>query len=814
MVMGNLWQDMRYGLRMLMKNPGFTLVAVVALALGIGANTAIFSVVNAVLLRPLPFENSERLMQVWSTSVKRGWNAAPASYLNYRDWREQNQVFEYMAAYSEASAAITYADVPEQIDGIGATSDLFKVLAAQPLMGRTFLPEDERAGGSHVVVLGYDLWQRRFNADPNIVGKQVKFDGESTTVVGVMPQGFRFPLDTGTIEFWIPLDPEQGYNKERGANYLSVVGRLKPNVTTEQAQAEMTAIGQRLEQQYPDKNMGKGVRLVSLYEQMVGQIRPALLILLGAVGFVLLIACANVANLLLARASSRHKEIAIRTALGASRMRVIRQLLTESLLLSFMGGMIGLLLAFWGVDLLGAAIPADIPRITEIGLDLKVLAFTTGVALLTGVVFGLVPALQVSKPDLTESLKEGGRGSTEGLRRNRTRSLLVVIEVALSLVLLIGAGLLIKSFVYLLNVKPGFNPEHVVTANVALPPVKYGESEQQAAFFRQVIERIQTLPNVEAAAVIAPLPLSGSMMQNILTVEGRPPLAPGEKLITDTRLISPDYMRVMGIPLIKGRTFTEQDGKDAPRVFVINETLARRYFPSEDPIGKRIKVSVRASSEKEDSGGEIVGIVGDVKHRSLDRESSPECYISYLQIPDPYMTLVVRTKSADPMGIAASLRSAIQQVDPEEPVFDIQTMNQVLAHSIATRRFNMLLLGIFASVALVLAGVGLYGVMNYSVAQRTHEIGIRMALGASARDVLKMVVGQGMLFTLIGLGLGLVAAFALTRVMGGLLVGVSTTDPWTFMGTAGLLALVALLACYIPARRAMRVDPMVALRYE
>jgi putative ABC transport system permease protein len=799
---------------MLLKNPGFTLVAVLALALGIGANTAIFSVVNAVLLRPLPYENPGRLMQVWSTSAWRGLTAAPASYLNYRDWREQSQVFESMAAYTDASAAITYADVPEQINGVGATADLFKVLDAKPLMGRTFVPEDERAGGSHTVVLSYSLWQRRFNADPNIIGKPIKFDGESTTVVGVMPQGFRFPLDAENPEFWIPLDPEQDYNKERGANYLKVIGRLKPDVTLSQAQSEMTAIGKRLEQQYQDKNAGKGVSVVSLYEEMVSPVRPALLILLGAVGFVLLIACANVANLLLARASTRQREIAIRTALGASRVRVIRQLLTESLLLSITGGVIGLLLAFWGVDFLSAAIPADIPRIKEMGLDLNVLAFTTGIAILTGVIFGLVPALQVSKPDLTASLKEGSRGSTEGLRRNRTRSLLVILEVALSLVLLIGAGLLIKSFVYLLNVKPGINPDHVLTANLSLPPVKYGESPEQSAFFQKVIERVEALPNVESAAVILPLPLSGSMMQNILTVDGRPPLAPGERLITNTRLISPDYMRVMGIPLIRGRTFTERDNQDSPRVFVINETLARKYFPGEDPIGKRIKVSVRATGEKEDAFGEIVGIVGDVKHRSLDRETDPECYVSYLQIPDPFMTLVVRTKSGDAAGLAASLRTAIQQVDPEQPVYDIMTMNQVLARSIATRRFNMLLLGIFACVALLLAGVGLYGVMNYSVAQRTHEIGIRMALGAQGKDVLRMVVGQGMLFTLIGLGLGLVAAFALTRVMSGLLVGVSTTDPWTFIGVSVLLALVALLACYIPARRAMRVDPLVALRYE
>jgi putative ABC transport system permease protein len=812
--MGNLFQDMRYGLRMLVKNPGFTLVAVLALSLGIGANTAIFSVVNAVLLRPLPFENSERIMQVWATNVKRGVNSNPASYLNFKDWREQGQNFEAMAAYSDASVAFTYADVPEQIDGTGATADLFKVLAAKPLLGRTFQPEDERAGGSHVVVLGYGLWQRRFNADPNIVGKQVKFDGESTTVIGVMPEGFRFPVDRiGDAEFYIPLDPEQDYNKERGANYLRVVGRLKPGVNIEQAQSEMTAIGQRLEQQYPNNNAGRGVRLVSLYEQTVGRIRPALLILLGAVGFVLLIACANVANLLLARASSRQKEIAIRTALGASRVRVISQLLTESLLLSVVGGTLGLIIAFWGVDLLAASIPSDIPRIKEMGLDLRVLGFTAAVSILTGIVFGLVPALQASKPDLTEALKEGGRGSTEGLRRNRTRSLLVVSEVALSLVLLIGAGLLIKSFVYLINVKPGFDPEHVMTAGLALPPVKYGESEQQAAFFHQVLEKVGTLPGVESAAVITPLPLSGSMMQNIISIEGRPKPAPGERLITSTRLVSPDYLRAMSIPLIRGRGFTEQDKTGAPRVFLINETLARQYFPGEDPIGKRISVSVRATQDKKDEVGEIVGIVGDVKHQSLDKEAGPECYIPYLQIPDPYMTLVVRTK-AEPAGMAGALRTAIQQVDPEEPVFDIATMNQIMARSIATRRFNMLLLGIFAALALILAGVGIFGVMNYSVTQRVHEIGIRMALGAQTSDVLKMVIGQGMLFTLLGVGLGLLAAFALTRLMSGLLVGVSATDPVTFAGVSLLLIVVAFIACYIPARRATRVDPMIALRYE
>ena len=812
--MGTLLQDLRYGLRMLTKNPGFTVVAVLALALGIGANSAIFSVVNAVLLKPLPFEKSEQLMQVWSTNTKRGQTSAPASYPNFADWRDQNNVFEHMAAYSGASAAFTYADLPEQLEGVGATVDLFKVLGAQPLMGRTFLPEDEKSGSSRVVVLAHSLWQRRFNSDPKIIGQQIKFDGESTTVIGIMPQGFHFPLDDENPEFWVPIDPKQSFNDERGANYLRVIALLKAGTSQQAAQAEMATIAGRLEQQYPDKNTGKGVRLVSLYEEVVKSIRPALLILLGAVGFVLLIACANVANLLLARASSRQKEIAIRTALGASRARVVRQLLTESLLLSLVGGCLGLMLALWGVDLLGAAIPADIPRVKEIGLDASVLGFTMAVSLLTGLVFGLAPALQSSKPDLNESLKEGGRGSTEGLRRNRVRSLLVITEVALSLVLLVGAGLMIKSFFYLSNVKPGFEPAHVVTANLSLPPVKYPGPKEQAAFFQQAIERVQVLPGVDSAAVIAPLPLSQSMYQNLVTIEGRPPLAPGEKLVTNTRLISPDYLRTMGIPLLKGRTFTAQDGKDAANVFLVNETFAERFFPGEDPVGKRISVSIRASAEDQDASGEIVGIVGDVKHHTLDKESGPECYVPSLAIPDAYMTLVARTNSSDPASLSAALRNAVQQVDRDQPVFDVQTMNQVLAKSVATRRFNMLLLGIFSAVALLLAAVGIFGVMNYSVTQRTHEIGIRMALGAQGSDVLKMILGQGMLLTLIGVVVGCGAALILTRVMSGLLYGVSATDPMTFAGVSLILSSVALLACYLPARKAMKVDPMVALRYE
>ena len=812
--MGTLLQDFRYGLRMLAKKPGFTLIAVMALALGIGANSAIFSVVNAVLLRPLPFENPERLVQVWGTNAKRGQTKAPFSYQNFADFREQNQSFEYMAAYTDASAAFTYADAPEQIEGCGSTADLFKVLGAKPLLGRTFEREDEVAGGTKIVVLSYNLWQRRFNSDPKIISQQIKFDGESYTVIGVMPKGFQFPLDDDNPEFWIPLDPEQSFNKERGANYLHVVGRLKPGTTLEQAGSEMVTIASHLEQAYPDKNTGKSVNLLSLHEQLVGAIRPALLVLLVAVGFVLLIACANVANLLLARASSRHKEIAIRTALGAGRRRIIRQLLTESLLLALCGGAVGLLLSLWGVDVLSAAIPADIPRVKEIGLDARVLGFTTAVSFLTGIIFGLAPALQASKTDLNESLKEGGRGSTEGLGRNRVRSILVVLEVALSLVLLISAGLLIKSFFQLMNVKPGLDPEHVLTASIALPPAKYAEVEQQTAFFQQVMEKVRTLPGVDSVAVVNPLPLSNSFIQNILTLLDRPPAAPGERLITNTRFVSPDYLRVMGIPLLKGRTFTEHDGGDRPYVFLVNETFVQRYYPNEDPIGKRIRLSVRPSPDKPDAEGEIVGVVGDVKHQTLDKESGPETYLPYINMGESYMTLVTRTGAGDPSALTSALRVAVQQVDKDQPVFDIMTMNQILARSVATRRFNMLLLGVFAAIALILAAVGIFGVMNYSVTQRTHEIGIRMALGAQAGDVLKMILGQGMILTLIGVVAGLTAAFVLTRVMTGLLYGVSATDPLTFAGVSVLLSIVALIACYIPARRATKVDPMVALRYE
>jgi putative ABC transport system permease protein len=807
--MENLLKDIRYGLRMIVKSPGFTIVAVLALALGIGANTAIFSVVNSVLLRALPFEQQEQLVQVWGTHVKRGTAKNPASYPDFADFRDQNQVFAHMAAYTQSVAILTGVDAPEQLSGVTASGDLFAVLGARPLSGRAFTREDEQPNSPRVAVISYGLWQRRFAANPQLVGRQITLDGVSRTVVGIMPQDFAFPLEAQKTEYWITLDPTTETNKERGAHYLGVIARLKPGVSLTQAQAEMSTIAGRLEQQYPERNVGRGVMLISMYEQVVGDIRPALLILLGAVGFVLLIACANVANLLLARAASRQKEIAIRSALGANRARIMRQLLTESVLLSVIGGLLGLLLALWGLDLLVTLMPADLPRVKEISLDGRVLSFTLVVSAMTGLIFGLAPALQASRQDLNESLKEGSRGSSEGIGRNRIRSLLVVSQVALSLVLLIGAGLLIRSFKQLHDVHPGFDPQRVLTANVALPDAKYHEDARMAAFFDQALQNASSVPGLEAVGAVSPLPLSGEMAQNLLTVEGRPPVSPGERNITNSRTISADYFRVMGIPLIKGRVFNERDGKDAPRVVVINETLARKYFPGEEPLGKRINVTIAS-----DNVAEIVGVVGDVKHMSLDKESGPEAYFSYKQIPFPYMTLVARSKSDTPSSLAAGLRQAVERVDSDQPLSDVRTMEQLLADSLARRRFNMLLLGLFSAVALLLAAVGIFGVMNYSVAQRTHEIGIRMALGAQTGDVLKMVVSQGMILTFIGVVLGLGAAFLVTRFMSGLLYGVTATDPLTFAAVALVLSLVALLAIIIPARRATKVDPMIALRYE
>ncbi|HEY0321335.1 MAG TPA: ABC transporter permease [Pyrinomonadaceae bacterium] len=806
--MNTVWQDLRYGVRVLLKNPGFALVAVLTLALGIAVNTAIFSIVNAVLLRPLPYNQPERITMVYSTNEKRGITTNPHSFPNFADYHAEQQSFEALAAYTGATAALSGGELPEQINGVAASPDIFKVLAAAPLKGRTFEPEDEREGGAPVVVISYGMWQRRFGSDPNIVGRQIMLDGESQTIIGVMPRNFQFLFVNDPPEFWVPLDPASQLNKQRGAIYLSVIGRLKPNVTIQQAGAELRTIAGRLSEQYKSDNANRSVQLVPALEDMTSSLRPTLLVLLGAVGFVLLIACANVANLLLARAAGRGREIAIRVAHGASRWRIIRQLLTESILLALIGGGLGLLIAVWGVESLASIVPADIPRFDQTSVDFRVLGFTLLASALTGVIFGLAPALQASRLDLNEALKEGGRSATGGRARNRMRSFLIISEVALSLVLLVGAGLLVKSFMQLRNVNPGFNPQNALTASVSLPSIKYKEDEQALSFFHRTIERVSQLQGVEAVGAVMPLPLSQNSMSISFTVDGRPEPAPGEKQSSGARITTPGYFRAMGIPLIKGRVFTDADRPDSPQVVLINETLARRFFPGEDPIGKRLKISMNSIN------GEIVGVVGDVRHSSLDTEAGPEFYVPFTQVPQGDMALVVRTSGGDPAALAPSLRQAVKEIDSDQPLYEVRTMNSLVSSSIARQRFSMALVALFAVLALVLASVGIFSVMSFLVTQRTHEIGIRMALGAQASDVLKMILKQGMLFTLIGLGIGLIAALALTRVMGGLLFNVRATDPLTFAGVSLLLMLVAFIACYIPARRATRVDPMRALHYE
>jgi putative ABC transport system permease protein len=802
-------QDLRYGLRVLAKNPGFTFVAVLTLALGIGANTAIFSVVNAVLLRPLPYEGSHELVQLWGTLPQ--LDTAPVSPANFLDWRERNRSFVRIAAYTGQNFNLSGVQEPERIRAARVSADLVELLGARPALGRAFLAEEDQHGSHRVVILSHALWQRRFGGNPGIVGQTLTLNDESYVVVGVMPPDFAFPR--AATEMWTPIAFSPAERAMRDTNYLSVIARLKPGVTLEQARSEMGVLARGLSEQYPDTNTEVGVKVISYKEQVVGNARPVLLSLLGTVGFVLLIACANVASLLLGRAAARRKEITMRAALGASRRRIVQQLLTESVLLALAGGVLGLLLARWGLDLLAALQPANIPRLAELSIDRRVLLFASALSLLTGVAFGLAPALQASKLDLNDALKEGGKGAGEASGRQRLRSILIVSEIALSLVLLIGAGLMIKSFWRLMQVDPGFNPVNALTAVVSLPVAKYAETERQVAFFQQAVERVGSLPGVEAAGVTTDIPLFGGSSTGF-DVEGRPPSPPGQRPMVEYRSVSPGYFRAMGIPLLRGRAFTEQDRADAPGVVIINETLARLYFPGEDPLGKRLGFSTPTDWR------DIVGVARDTRNYGLDEEVKPEAYMPYTQSAPGYlsgsvsaMVLVVRTAS-DPQGAFAAVKREVQALDSSQPVYNVKTMEQYLAESVAQRRFNMLLLAIFAGVSLLLAAVGIYGVMSFTTRQRTHEIGIRLALGATPRHVLGLVIRQGMWLALIGIGLGLLAAFALTRVMQGLLFGVSATDPFTYASISLLLGGVALLACYVPARRATKVDPLMALRYE
>jgi len=811
--MGTFLQDLRFGFRMLVKRPGFTVIAVLALALGIGANTAIFSVVNAVLLKPLPYKDPQRIVAVWETNPQLGAemrNRNEVAMGNFLDWRAQNQAFERMGALFYSNANLTGAGAPERLQSVVVTTNLFDVLGVQPALGRSFRPEEENVASPRVVLLSHGLWQRRFGADPTVVGRTLTINGNQVTVVGVMPQGFQLQFPTSMqVEMWLPMRIDTAAQADRKAHYLYVLARLKEGMTLEQSQAAMTSIAGQLQQQFPETNADKGAHVVSLHKQLVGNVQPYLYVLFAAVGFVLLIACANVANLLLARVAARHKEVAIRIALGASRLRLIRQLLTESILLAAVGGVLGLLLAYWGIDLLVALTPGDVPRLNEIGLHAPVFGWTLLVSILTGVLFGLAPALQASKPDLNESLKESGRSSA-GLERSRLRGLLVVSEVALALVLLVCAGLMIKSFMRLQQVSPGFEPKNLLTMNISLPRQKYPEAQQANGFYNQLFERVRALPGVETVGGVDPLPLSDSNGTTGFVVEGGPMLAPADRPEVGERSATPAYFQTMRIPVLKGRAFTEQDRENSPRVMIVNEALARRYWPNEEVLGKRLGFEDDASKQV---WWEIVGVVGNVKHEKLDAEAKPELFFPYEQSPRNFMSLVVRTTS-DPSMMITGVRDQVLAIDKDQPVFDIKTMDQRLSKSVAQSRFIMLLLGLFSALALILAAVGIYGVMAYVVSQRTHEIGIRMALGAQSGDVLRMVVRQGMTLTLVGVGIGLVAAFALTRLMASLLYGVTATDPLTFITVALVLSMVALLAIFIPARRATRVDPMEALRYE
>lgn len=802
--METLFRDIRYGVRTLFKNRSFTVVAIVALALGIGANTAIFSVINAVLLRPLAFEQSDQLVMVWEKRMQLGRVRNVVSPPDFHDWRAQNKVFEDMAAFSGQGFNLATSGEPERIQGASVSPSLFSILRAQPRLGRFFSSDEDKLNSESVVIISSGLWQRSFGSDPEIAGKTVKLNDKAYTIVGVTPADFIFP--NRRSEVWVPLvlAPEDANN--RGGHSLTVVARLKPGVTLQEARTEMDSIAAQLEQQYPTPNTGHGANVFPLYEEVVADARPALLILLGAAAFVLLIACANVANLLFARSAARKREIAIRTALGARRSRIVRQLLTESVLLSITGGIIGVLLALWGLDLLLAIGEGSIPRVKEIKLDGWALGFSLLISIATGLIFGLVPALQASRPDMNEALKEGSRSASGSLGRNKTRSLFVIAEVAICLVLLIGAGLMIKSFAKLLNVSPGFNPENVLAMNVAVSGSRYGGSEQVASFYLRALERVSSVPGVESAAATTGLPMAGGFGSRYFRIEGRPPQPAGQGFNANVNLTTPGYFRTMHIPLLDGRDFDERDVMKAPGAVVINQEMARRYWPDETPIGQRLAVG-------DGPWRTIVGVVGDVKQSGLDIETRPEMFWPYYQTPVSFATFVVRT-GGDLEAMTSAVRGAMQEIDKDLPVYDIKAVVDVISDSVAPQRLNMLLLGIFAGLALVLAAVGIYGVMSYSVSQRTREIGIRMALGASHRNVLRLVVGEGTILALIGVAIGVVASFFLTRLMNTLLFGVSTTDPITFVALSLLLTGVSILASLVPARRAIRVDPMVALRYE
>jgi putative ABC transport system permease protein len=797
----NLLTDARYALRQWRKTPGFSTVAVLTLAFGIGATTAIFSVVNAVMLRPLPYPDAERLVSVFEIVPQYGrFSVAPGNFL---DWRQQNRVFDHIAAYANGSDTYVGADGPERLLMSSVSWDVFEAIGISPALGRGFRAEEDLPGRNAVIVISHGMWQRRFGGDGGILGRSVTLSGAPVTVVGVMPQGFFFP--SREVEFWRPIALDTA-KATRGGHYLGVIGRVKPGVSLEQANAEMNKIALQLGTQFPKTNANESAEAVEMRELIVGPVRPMLLTLLAAVGVVILIACANVANLLLVRASVREKEIAIRTALGAGRGRLIGQMLTESLILAIGGGALGILLAYLAIGPIQRLGAASIPRVLEVALDRTVLTFAVAISMATGILFGIAPAWQASRAGIGGVLKEGGRSSASSGGR-WLRHALLVGEVALSLVLLVGASLLLRSFAKVTGVDPGFRSDGVLAFRVALPPRSYPESHQRDRFFDQLMPALAATPGIESAGMIQTAPMRGSYMLSF-SVQGRPPARPGEELSANYRVASEGYFKTLSIPLKRGRLFTGHDTATSPQVALVSEAFARRHFPDEDPIGRGIGIGNGSNALYE-----IVGIVGDVHHDGLDDSAAPTMYVPYRQDGFSTMWVMVKT-SGDPTAYAGAVRRAVRAIDSGLPAYSIVPLDTILSDSIAQRRFSMLLLALFASVALFLASVGLYGVVAYTVSQRTQEIGVRMAIGAQRGDVLRMVLGGGMKLAFLGIAIGVAAALALAGLVSSMLFGVTPFDPASYAATSLLLLTVAALACYVPARRAMRVDPLIALRTE
>jgi putative ABC transport system permease protein len=808
-----MWQDVRYAARMLRKSPGFTAVAVLTLALGIGANTAIFSVVYAILLRPLPYADPGQLVVIFQSKPQEQVPFTGINYVNFAECRAQSRAFAEMAANQAHQLTLTGVGEPSVLTTTVVTPEIFSLLQAQPLLGRTFLPEDGKRGAALVVILSENLWRSQFGSDPSLVGRSISLDKRSFTVVGIMPASFHSLLLTAHEDIWIPLsqDPLFGpWMSRLSGHWLRVIGRLKPGVSLAQAQAEMNTMSAALANEDPADNAGWQIRVVPLQEDIVGKSRPALLVLLAAVGLVLLIACVNIANLLLSRASSRAREIALRIALGAGRKRIVRQLLTESTVLGLLGGIAGIVLAYWGVHALGSLLPADLPRVQTIRVDGWVLGFALLLSFVASFIFGLAPSVFAADSSLQRGLKESAGHSGESGGQRSARGFLAATEIALATVLLVAAGLLMRSFTMLTSVNPGFNAEHVVKADISLPQFQYSTPQQWAAFSNALLDRIQVEPGLRDAAMVVPLPLDEGNVNLAFQIVGNPPLPPGVSVTADFSSVSPDYFHLMEIPLLRGRVFGAQDSAAAPRVTVISETMARQFFPNQDPLGKQLIFGFPPDG---DAAREIVGVVGDVRDTSLSEMPGPMMYVPFAQAPFWGGQLVVRSTLGS-SSVAASIRKVTHDIDKDLPVTDIATLPETLDASVAQPRFRTLLVGLFGLIALLLAAVGIFGVISYSVSRRSHEIGIRVALGATPANVLQLILGESAKLVLLGLALGVPAALALTRFLASLLFEVHPADPLTFIGVAALLSAVALIACYVPAKRAMRVDPMVALRYE